>query len=194
MPVRQAVVLDGFRSEATRPASMREILVEEMRIAGFAPKFLPLRDLDIAPCRGRFGCWIRTPGECVIADAGRDVATAVIQSDLAVFLTPVTFGGYSSELKKAVDRLISLISPLFRRVGGEVHHRPRYRRYPRLLGLGLLGHPDPEAVRIFTNHIVRNAINMWSPAHAAGVVYADQDKSALQTKVRGLLSRVRGQP
>lgn len=192
--MRQAVVLDGFRSEATWPASMREIMVQELRIAGFAPEVLPLRDLDIAPCQGCFGCWIRTPGECVIADAGHDVAKAVIRSDLTVFLTPVTFGGYSSELKKAVDRLISLISPLFRRVGGEVHHRSRYRRYPRLLGLGLLGRPDPEAERIFANHIARNAINLWSPAHAAGVVYADQDKSALQARVRGLLSHVEGQP
>jgi len=120
------------------PGPLREIIAQELRAAGFVPEILLLRDLDIAPCVGCFGCWIRTPGECVIPDAGRDVAKTVIRSDLTVFLTSVTFGGYSSELKKAVDRLIPLVSPYFRRVGGEVHHRPRYRCHPRLLGVGLL--------------------------------------------------------
>lgn len=67
-----------------------------------------LHDMEIHHW-GCFGCWVQTPGVCVIDDAGRDVARAVIQSDLAVFLIPVTFGGYSSELKKAVDRLICLL-------------------------------------------------------------------------------------
>jgi multimeric flavodoxin WrbA len=45
-----------------------------------------------------------TPGECVIKDAGCDVARDVSHSDLVILLTPMSFGGYSSELKKAVDR------------------------------------------------------------------------------------------
>ncbi len=58
------------------------------------------------------------PGECARDDDGRRVAREVIRSNLAVFLTPVTFGGYSSVLKGAVDRLIPLGSPFFARVGG----------------------------------------------------------------------------
>lgn len=129
----------------------------------------------------------------MISDAGCDVAKAVIQSGLTVFLTPVAFGGYSSELKKAVDRLIPLISPFFRRVRGEVHHRPRYRRYPLLLGVGLLDHSDPEGEEIFARHIARNAINLRSPAHAAEVLFTDPDVAETQARIRELVALVGSQ-
>jgi multimeric flavodoxin WrbA len=32
-----------------------------------------LRELAIAPCTGCFGCWTRTPGECVVEDSARDI-------------------------------------------------------------------------------------------------------------------------
>jgi len=43
-------------------------------------------------------------------------------SELVVLLTPITFEGYCSELKKAVDRVIPLILPYFLFVRHEVHH------------------------------------------------------------------------
>ena len=42
-------------------------------------------------------------------------------------------GGYSSELKNAVDHLIPNILPFFANVDGETHHKPRYKRYAKLL-------------------------------------------------------------
>jgi len=49
---------------------------------------------------GCFGCWNKTPGTCVMKDDSAKIAKAVVNSDLLIFLTPITFGGYSSELKK----------------------------------------------------------------------------------------------
>jgi len=138
-------------------------------------------------CAGCFGCWVQTPGVCLIDDAARDIARAVIQSDLVIYLTPVTFGGYSSELKKVLDRLICLILPFFTQIDGEVHHQPRYERYPRLLGLGLLPRPDDEAAEVFSRLVARNAINLHAPAHAAGVVNERQDAEALRLKIQELL-------
>jgi multimeric flavodoxin WrbA len=98
---------------------------------------------------------------------------------VVVFLTPVTFGGYSSELKEAVDRLIPLVLPCFRTIDGEVHHVRRYDRYPSLLGLGLLPEPDAEQERIFRAVIERNAINMHAPSFGVSYLYeGDQDASA----------------
>lgn len=87
-------------------------------------RHFPLREMKLAHCLGCFNCWVKTPGMCVEADAGRDIAKAVIRSDVAVLLTPVTFGGYSPELKKTFDRFIQLISPFFQMDHGEVHHPP----------------------------------------------------------------------
>src|SRR5437763_961779 len=68
---------------------------------------------------------------------------------MAVDVAPIKNNGYSSELKKAVDRIICLISPLFKRIDGEVNHHDRYARYPDLLGVGVLPAPHAAQEQIF---------------------------------------------
>lgn len=51
------------------------------------------------------------------------------------------------------------------KIEGEVHHKPRYERYPRLMGVGVLPQPDEESERIFTTLVSRNAINLHALAH-----------------------------
>jgi multimeric flavodoxin WrbA len=149
-----------------------------------------LRDLKIGSCYGCFKCWVQTPGICVIDDVERDIAKETIQSDLLIFLTPVTFGGYSSELKKAVDRLIPLVMPFFIKIDGEVHHKSRYERYPSLMGIGVLPNEDKESEQSFKTLVNRNAINFHSPIHTAGVIISNQDKKLIREEIKTLLSEV----
>ena len=93
---------------------------------------LILRDMEITPCVGCFGCWVRTPGECVVPDASAEVCRAVIQSDLTVFASPLVMGYVSAVMKKAMDKLLPLILPYFAVIHHETHHRRRYERYPAL--------------------------------------------------------------
>jgi len=130
-----------------------------------------LRDHKAAYCLGCFECWTHSPGLCRIDDDMRAVAASIIQSDLQVNVTPVTFGGYSSEIKKVLDRSICLVMPFFERVDGEVHHKQRYERFPRLRAVGVLPGPDPAQEAIFQQLVARNAINMRSPAHSVEFVY-----------------------
>lgn len=188
----QAVILDGSRTGEDALSAAHGILLDELPRMGWETETFVLRELDISYCQGCFECWVKTPGVCVSTGAGRDIAKAVIQSDLTVFLTPVTFGGYSSELKKAVDHLIGLVSPFFLRIGGETHHKRRYARYPRLLGVGALSQADEESERIFTTLVERNAINMHSPSHAAGVVLDTWSAADVRAEVRPLLMTAAG--
>jgi hypothetical protein len=183
----KAIILDGSQDGDAALEHVRHILLAELLAQRWDSICLPLCDLEIHDCLGCFGCWVQTPGVCVMDDAGRDVARQVIGGDLAVFLTPVTFGGYSSQLKKAVDRLICLISPFFTRINGEVHHKPRYRHYPRLLGVGVLPEADGESERIFAALVGRNALNMHAPVHAAGLIHSRQGRDAIQAEIRALL-------
>lgn len=136
---------------------------------------------------------MKTPGICLFADDGREVARKAIQSHLLVLLTPVTFGGYSSQLKKALDRMISLVSPFFQKIGGETHHQPRYRRYPRLLGVGTLPAPDAESEATFASLVARNAINLHAPA-AAAVVFENGTADQAAETIRRLLAAVEVAP
>lgn len=156
----KALVLDGSREgDSLTPVAVLGMTSALAGRVDFVELVKP-RELAIAPCAGCFGCWTRTPGECVIKDDARDVVGSYVGSDLVVYVTPVTFGGYSSELKKLLDRIIlSVLDPRFTVVGGEVHHRLRYRRYPKTVGFGTLPSPDPEAERLFARLVARNGIN-----------------------------------
>jgi multimeric flavodoxin WrbA len=182
-----AVVLDGFRG--VEGQSILAVLTEALAQTGYGTEVVALRDKTIAPCLGCFGCWIKTPGECVIDDAGRDVARAVARCDLLVYFSPVTFGGVSSELKKAVDRLIPNISPFFARVQEETHHQKRYPRCPSLIGLGTLPQSNREAETVFKTLVERNALNFRSPRTAAAVAALD-GTSDVAAIARGLIEAV----
>jgi hypothetical protein len=150
---------------------------------------LRLRDLAIAPCTGCFMCWVRTPGICVQDDAGRNVAASVIRGDVLVLVTPITFGGYSSELKKAVDRTIPVILPFFERLAGETHHQPRYAEYPSIVAVGI-GPATPEEERLFRQLVKRHARNMHAPAVEVCVVPRDGEGNALVLEaMRRILGR-----
>ncbi|MEW5825244.1 MAG: flavodoxin family protein [Candidatus Bipolaricaulota bacterium] len=172
----KAVVLDGSRDE--RDSALLAHLVDSLARADHAVEVIALREKKIAPCLGCFGCWVKTPGECVLADDGRDVARALARSDLMAYFTPVTFGGVSAELKKALDRMIPNISPFFARVAGETHHRRRYPRPPALLGLGTLDAPDLPAEALFKTLVERNALNLRTSRMAASVVTRGDPRAA----------------
>lgn len=171
MASRTVCILDGGRSGATDGA--RDAVAALAAARGFKTTVFRLRDVEIAPCRGCFACWVKTPGICIVDDAAREIAQAVARSDLLVYVTPVTFGGYSSELKKGVDRLIPLILPYFTFVGREVHHIRRYRHYASLLAVGVLPRPDEIQERIFRKLVRRNSINFHAPDAEACFVYED---------------------
>lgn len=186
------LILDGrIGDDATADKSL-QFAKEWLASAQWEVTDLRLSELEIAPCIGCFGCWIKTPGICVIDDAGRDVAKAIVQSDLVVYLTPILFGGYSYELKKAIDRSIPIISPMFRTVHGEVHHKKRYARYPRVLALGWMEKLTVDAEDLFQSVVKRNAINMHVPKALSDVFESREDPETMKQRIEWALSKVIG--
>jgi multimeric flavodoxin WrbA len=157
---KNIVALEGAGPHDDDLSPTFETLSRVLTATGAQVRTFCLREMKLAHCLGCFKCFIQTPGICVESDVGREIAKAVIQSDLAVLFTPVTFGGYSPELKKMVDHFIQLISPFFRMDHGEVHHPPRYAHRPRLIVVGVQRHPNPREAHIFKSLAGRNAINL----------------------------------
>jgi len=186
----KALVLNGVGKNAQHLDRIGDIVMRELRSLQWEVHDLVLRDIEIAACMGCFGCWVQTPGVCLIDDDAREVTRKIIGSDLVVYVTPITFGGYSSDLKKALDRSIGLISPFFTRINGEVHHRKRYVQAAKLLGVGIQNKPDEESELIFKTLIGRNAINMHNPAHAACVLYENQSDPEIQVVLQRALSEL----
>jgi multimeric flavodoxin WrbA len=122
---------------------------------------LDLRDLDLKGCSGCFGCWVKTPGECVKRDQSTQVCRAIVNSDLLLLASPITMGFTSSLLKRAIDQSISLLHPYIVVEGGEMHHRPRYAHYPEFALLLSAGNDtDAEDIEITTAIWRRTARNL----------------------------------
>lgn len=83
-------------------------------------------DGSIRPCIGCFGCWVKTPGQCVIRDRYGDMGEALSKCDEVVLISRCCYGGFSPFVKNVLDRSISYIHPYFLLENGEMHHRSRY--------------------------------------------------------------------
>ncbi len=165
------------------------MLCAALRGRGWETETKPLAEMCVAPCRGCFHCWFKTPGDCTINDDGREVARAVANCDALIFLSPVTFGGYSSRLKCAVDRMIPTISPLFEKVGGEMHHRLRYPAHC-FLAIGWQSEPDADSAAVFARLAARNAINMHAPASGSTVLHGGQSPEERLAQVTRLVEKL----
>ena len=183
----KALILDGSLKDEESLQIAEKTIVGKLESSGWDTEIMRLRERKVADCLGCFGCWLKTPGICVIDDDGRNIAKAFINSDLVVFLTPVTFGGYSSELKKAVDRLIPTVLPYFKTIHGETHHGPRYVKYPNAVFIGLLQSDDAEAARIFNALAYRNTINFYCKAYAVDTITPDETRGSIEANIQNVL-------
>lgn len=81
---------------------------------------------DIHHCIGCFGCWVKTPGQCVIKDDYSNMGKLLSECDELILISKCTYGGFSPFIKNVLDRAISYISPYFVTRNGQMHHKRRY--------------------------------------------------------------------
>ncbi len=79
-------------------------------------------------CIGCFGCWLKTPGTCVIKDDFQNMGKTLSKVDEFIIISRSSFGGYSSSVKNVLDRSISYVMPYFEIRKGEMHHAERYHK------------------------------------------------------------------
>ncbi len=185
----KVLVLNGSENEKSVVNKVSDYLVDFLRIDNHEVDVRVLRNEKIAGCLGCFGCWLKTPGECVIKDAGSDLPKRVIESDIVFLLTPITFGMYSSELKKAMDRFpCPVLLPFFKKINGEIHHAPRYDKYPTIVAFGVMPCPDEEIENNFNTLVSRNAINLHTKA-TSNIVYSNDEPNVIKQKVVAALAK-----
>jgi len=135
------------------------LLAEER---GHSVKVLQLRDMDIKYCIGCFGCWVKTPGECIARDDSAEVCRTVVHSDVLVCASQVKMGQVSALVKKTLDKLIPLVLPYFTVHEGEIHHPQRYARTRELALILQKDGADEEDLAIIERSFRRMCINFDS--------------------------------
>jgi multimeric flavodoxin WrbA len=184
------LILDGANASDITGPRVLAALQAELESRGWEVDLLTLRNMKIGNCSGDFFCWIRTPGMCVVNDDNRAVARAVALCDMLIFLTPITFGGYSATLKKAVDRLTQNNLPFFEENRGEIHHRPRYQCNPLLLAIGWMDEVNKDEAAIFHHLVQRNGMNMHFPKVVSGILYTTQTDEEVTGAIQGWVNEI----
>jgi multimeric flavodoxin WrbA len=185
-----ALILNGSLRHQHHLIPTQKILAEELGNAGWSVESVLLNEVEVKTCIGCFKCWDTTPGLCFQKDEAQGVVQKIIQSGLVIFLTPLTFGGYSSELKKIIERSLGLLQPGVIIIKGESHHIKRYERYPSLLGIGVAETQDDEEERIFSTLIERHSLNFYPPKHRAVVLIAGEDEEKIREKTKKAIAEM----
>lgn len=82
---------------------------------------------QIQNCIGCFGCWVRTPGRCVIHDGYEDTGIDMSKCTEMILISKCCYGSVSPFVKTVQDRAISYIHPDFVQRKREMHHKRRYQ-------------------------------------------------------------------
>lgn len=82
-------------------------------------------------CIGCFSCWVKTPLNCIYKDKATNNGKTILESDELIIISKLTYGTYSSKVKKIMERSISLVEPFFTIRNGEIHHRTRTNKKPK---------------------------------------------------------------
>lgn len=71
---------------------------------GIQADYISLDGVQVKPCVSCGGCTYKTYGKCVVRDDGDWIYPKVIEADVLIFVTPITFGSYSFKMKRVVDK------------------------------------------------------------------------------------------
>ncbi|MDR2611458.1 MAG: hypothetical protein LBG06_00970 [Deltaproteobacteria bacterium] len=123
-------------------------------------------------CRGCFGCWVRTPGVCVLRDDFRGFPALITAHDEFAVVSRLVWGGFSPAVKRVLDRSLAHLLPFFVMRDGEMRHvnrNPRPFRFTAVLyGAG----SDQESLRLAEKTLAANAANIgaasWEARFLAG--------------------------
>lgn len=122
-------------------------------------RYIDLSRLKVANCIGCFGCWVKTPGKCVIRDDAVGVYPLIAQSENLLYVSRLYCGSFDVPMKTMLERTIPVQQAFLRLHHGETHHVQRDVTEKSAVILAWGDIPAQERT-IFEALIARNAHNM----------------------------------
>jgi hypothetical protein len=115
----------------------------------------------MAACRGWYSCWLQTPGLCIMHDGTESLGKQIAFCNEFVIISKNLYGGFSTEIKNALDRSISSALPFFCVRNNELHHQPRYPNEGKMMAYIYNANEIPAADKESLIEITKaNSINL----------------------------------
>lgn len=133
----------------------------------------------IHPCIGCFGCWLKTPGACIIKDECQNMGKNIAMCGEMIIISKCVYGSYSPFVKNVLDRSISYIHPYFTIKNGEMHHQQRYKKDFNIKVIFYGDDITAKEKETAEKLVAANAVNFY--CNVKSVIFLDsiQEKEAL---------------
>ena len=122
-------------------------------------RYIDLNRLNISNCIGCFGCWVKTPGKCVIRDDAAGVYPLIAESKKLLYVSRIWCGSYDTPMKALLERSIPIQQAFLRLYQGETHHVQR-KVAEKDAVIVAYGCSSEEERALFRRVVERNASNM----------------------------------
>ena len=175
------VILDAME----KGSFISKAVVDKCRENGRDISLFELEDMNILPCRSCGACEYKSPGKCVIKDDMHDILRVIAKGSTLIMLTPIRFGGYSSCLKKAVDKFMNLCYPLYTVKHGHLLHSARYGE-KKLIAIGAYDGDCMDQEDSFKKLVENNALNLQYE-HKSIIIKFSEDIMKIKQKINTVL-------
>lgn len=126
-------------------------------------------------CIGCFGCWVKSPGTCVLKDGYQNMGELLSKCDELIIISKCIYGSYSPFVRNVLDRSISYLLPYFVTKKGETHHQKRYD-HNFSLAVHFYGSDITPAEKTASEALVKaNSVNLYSTGNKV-YYYIDPQK------------------
>ena len=125
-----------------------------------ADRYIDLSRLKIRNCVGCFGCWVKTPGKCVIRDDAVTVYPLIAYSSRVIYVTRLYCGCYDLPMKTMLERAIPVQQAFIRLYHGQTHHIQREVKPKDAIIIAYGDAVPKEEQELFRRLVARNAHNM----------------------------------
>ncbi len=142
--------------------------------------YIALEHVDIKPCISCRGCLTQTYGKCVVRDDGDVIYPQILQSDVLVLVSPLTFGGYSFSMKRVIDKFGLLMDEHYDVVDKELTKKGKRGRQFKLFCIAYSAQHDQEEANTFRT-LVRETLWITKGSGKAYVTGVAVDGETLQS-------------
>ena len=118
------LVLNGSPKKKSDTFRLTEAFLKGLNKSGeHKVNIVHVREKQIAPCQGCFGCWQRMDGHCVIRDDQNEILDLYRNADVIIWSFPLYCYAMPSQLKAVLDRTIPLVKmKMVQQPDGTVRH------------------------------------------------------------------------
>ena len=136
-----------------------DLILTDRPLPGLSgPTVIHVAQQKIAPCVGCFGCWVKTPGRCVIRDDAPAIYPAIARSSRLLVVSRLLLGCFDLPMKRLMERSLPNQQAFLRLHRGETHHLQR-AVCAKQLTVVAYGAEDAEERALFRRWLDRNARN-----------------------------------